>query len=149
MDAGGNELVPLDEAAIAYLVAELRAGKVDAVALCLLHAYANPRHEQRLHALLQREMRVLLISLSYEVSPEAREFDRLCSTIANDYIQRLMESYLVDFKSQFEAEGLRCPNLMMTAAGGMTTLETAAQLPIRLAESGPAGGAIFAARIAA
>ena len=92
----------------------------------------------------------LVISLSHEVSPEAREFDRLSTTIANAYIQPQMASYLIRFSGALSGnEGLTCPILMMTAGGGMTTMETAARLPIRLVESGPAGGAILAARIAA
>ncbi|MEO3413197.1 hydantoinase/oxoprolinase family protein [Roseovarius sp. CAU 1744] len=148
MDAHGRELTPLAEQSIPDLVAELRACKAEAVAICLLHAYANPAHEQRLRDLLAAELPDATISISSQVSPEAREFDRLCTTIANAYIQPLMARYLSDFARQFSARGLRCPILMMTAGGGMTTLETAAQLPIRLVESGPAGGAILAARIA-
>jgi N-methylhydantoinase A len=98
---------------------------------------------------LQSALPDLVISLSHEVSPEAREFDRLCTTIANAYIQPLMARYLNDFQDRFAAQGLTCPILMMTAGGGMTTIDTAARLPIRLVESGPAGGAILAARIAA
>ena len=82
-------------------------------------------------------------------APEAREFDRLCTTVANAYIQPLMAGYLGDIQMRFEQAGLRCPILMMTAGGGMTTLATAARLPIRLVESGPAGGAVLAARLAA
>ncbi|MEM9058899.1 MAG: hydantoinase/oxoprolinase family protein [Pseudomonadota bacterium] len=149
IDAQGREPNPLDDAAVPDLAEKLRAARIDAVAICLLHAYANPAHEQRLRDLLATEMPDLVISLSHEVSPEAREFDRLCTTIANAYIQPLMASYLRDFSQRFEAEGLTCPLLMMTAGGGMTTIETAARLPIRLVESGPAGGAILAARIAA
>ncbi len=148
MDSGGRELSPLNEAAIPKLVAELRNCKAEAVAICLLHAYANPAHEERLRDILTAELPDITFSISSQVSPEAREFDRLCTTIANAYIQPLMGRYLLDFACAFEARGLRCPILMMTAGGGMTTLETAAQLPIRLVESGPAGGAILAARIA-
>ena len=148
MDAQGCELSPLDEAQVPALAAQLKALQVEAVAICLLHAYANPAHELRLKALLAQEMPDLVISLSHEISPEAREFDRLCTTIANAYIQPLMAGYLADFKARFTEMGLTCPILMMTAGGGMTTVETAARLPIRLVESGPAGGAILAARIA-
>ena len=149
MDAYGQVLVPLDEQSVARLSAQLGASGAEAVAICLLHAYANPAHELRLAALLQARMPGLVISLSHEVSPEAREFDRLSTTIANAYIQPQMARYLADFQTRFRAEGLTCPILMMTAGGGMTTMETAARLPIRLVESGPAGGAILAARIAA
>jgi N-methylhydantoinase A len=149
MNAQGCELSPLDEASILPLVEELRDAQAEALAICLLHSYANPAHEIRLRDLLAAQMPELGISLSHEVSPEAREFDRLCTTIANAYIQPLMAHYLADFDSRFKAEGLICPILMMTAGGGMTTVKTAVRLPIRLVESGPAGGAILAARIAA
>jgi len=148
MDAAGRELEPLDAAALPALADWLRGEGVGALAICLLHAYANPAHERHLRKLLLKEIPNLVISLSHEVSPEAREFDRLCTTIANAYIQPLMDRYLARFQARFRAEGLRCPILMMTAGGGMTTVETAARIPIRLVESGPAGGAILAARIA-
>lgn len=149
MQADGTEIRPLDETAVAALAAALQDCGAGAVAICLLHAYANPAHELRLRDLLQAVLPDLVISLSHEVSPEAREFDRLTTTIANAYIQPLMSRYLAEFQRQFSQCGLYCPILMMTAGGGMTTLETAARLPIRLVESGPAGGAILAARIAA
>ena len=148
MNASGEELITLDSAAIPALAAELRGQNVQAVAICLMHAYANPTHEQTLGTELRKLLPGVEISLSHEVSPEAREFDRLSTTIANAYIQPLMKTYLSDFEARFMEQGLTCPILMMTAGGGMTTLETAAQLPIRLVESGPAGGAILAARIA-
>ncbi|NDW46392.1 hydantoinase/oxoprolinase family protein [Ruegeria sp. PrR005] len=149
MDARGRELEPLDEAGVAALAAALERCGAEAVAVCLMHAYANPAHEIRLREMLGAALPGLVISLSHEVSPEAREFDRLCTTIANAYVLPQMASYLADFQARFTAEGLICPILMMTAGGGMTTLDTAARLPIRLVESGPAGGAILAARIAA
>ncbi|MEM7597899.1 MAG: hydantoinase/oxoprolinase family protein [Pseudomonadota bacterium] len=148
MDVDGQEVTPLNEAAVPELATALREQGIEAVAICLLHAYANPAHELRLRALLQDRLPGVSISLSHEVSPEAREFDRLCTTIANAYIQPLMSNYLIDFARQFAEGGITCPILMMTAGGGMTTLETAAALPIRLVESGPAGGAILAARVA-
>ena len=149
MNAQGQELAPLDVSAVAALADQLAGEGIEAVAICLLHAYANGAHELRLRDALLARLPGLIVSLSHEVSPEAREFDRLCTTIANAYIQPLMADYLADIQQRFANRGLRCPVLMMTAGGGMTTLETAARLPIRLVESGPAGGAILAARIAA
>ena len=149
MDAQGRELAPLDSGAVKALAMALRDTGVEAVAVCLLHSYANAAHESLLRDLLLAELPGLVISLSHEVSPEAREFDRLCTTIANAYIQPLMATYLADFGAMFVKCGLPCPILMMTAGGGMTTMEPAARLPIRLVESGPAGGAILAARVAA
>ncbi|WP_282608529.1 hydantoinase/oxoprolinase family protein [Pelagibius sp. Alg239-R121] len=149
MSADGAVITPLDEAAIDGLIDELDTSGAEAVAICLLHAYANPAHEQRLRDLLQARRPALTLSLSSDVSPEAREFERLCTTIANAYVQPLMSAYLTDFAETFAAKGLSCPILMMTAGGGMTTIETASRLPIRLVESGPAGGAILAAQVAA
>ena len=131
VSVNGEVLVALDEAALPELLAQLAACEAEAVAIGLMHAYANPDHEQRLRELLVAARPDLAVSISSEVSPEAREFDRLCTTVANAYIQPMMAQYL-----------------MMTAGGGMTTLETAARFPIRLVESGPAGGAILAGRIA-
>ncbi|MCZ6588243.1 MAG: hydantoinase/oxoprolinase family protein [Alphaproteobacteria bacterium] len=144
----GDIIEPLAEDAIDSLISALDASASQAVAICLLHAYANPSHEQRLRDLLLERRPGLSVSLSSEVSPEAREYARLCTTIANAYIQPLMSAYLTDFAENFAAEGLACPILMMTAGGGMSTVEIAARFPIRLVESGPAGGAIFAARVA-
>ena len=149
ISASGEVLIPLDEASVAPLLEALDESGAEAVAICLIHAYANPAHERRLRALLVRARPGLVVSISSDVSPEAREFDRLCTTIANAYIQPLMVRYLERFAARFGDEGLSCPILMMTAGGGMCTIDTAARFPIRLVESGPAGGAILAARIAA
>lgn len=149
MTASGEEIQAFDEDAVAALASDLESSGAEAVAICLMHAYANPEHELKLREFLHHALPNLAISLSHEVSPEAREFDRLSTTIANAYIQPLMARYLTDFQARFFQNGLKCPILMMTAGGGMTTIETAARLPIRLVESGPAGGAILAARIAA
>lgn len=149
MSADGKVLIPLDEGAIDALLAQIDKTGAEALAICLMHAYANPAHELRLREILAERRPEITVSISSEVSPEAREFDRLCTTVANAYIQPLMESYLARFVARFEAEGVTCPILMMTAGGGMCTIGTAARFPIRLVESGPAGGAILAARIAA
>ncbi|MDH3668730.1 MAG: hydantoinase/oxoprolinase family protein [Paracoccaceae bacterium] len=147
--ARGTVLTPLEEGAVDGLVAGLDACGAEAVAICLLHAYANPTHEERLRDLILTRRPGLFVSTSSEVTPEAREFERLSTTVANAYIQPLMATYLYRFAEAFAAEGLTCPVLMMTSGGGMTTLETAGRLPIRLVESGPSGGAVLAARVAA
>jgi len=149
MNVHGEVLVPLDDTAIDALISDLDSCAAQALAVCLLHAYANPAHEQRLRELIHARRPDLFVSLSSDVSPEAREFERLCTTVANAYIQPLMATYLADFAETFAAFGLRCPILMMTSGGGMTTVETAQRLPIRLVESGPSGGAVLAARVAA
>ncbi len=148
LSVAGDVLIPLDEDAVPALINTIDALQVEAVAVCLIHSYANPAHERRLREMILAARPQLVVSLSSEVSPEAREFDRLCTTVANAYIQPLMAGYLGGFAASFRAQGLKCEILMMTAGGGMTTLDTAARLPVRLIESGPAGGAILAARLA-
>lgn len=148
VSVSGDVLTPLDENAVDRLIADLDACGAEAVAICLMHAYANPVHEGRLAELIRARRPELSLSLSSEVSPEAREFDRLCTTLANAYVQPLMSTYLAAFARDFKAMGIGAPILMMTAGGGMTTLETAARYPIRLVESGPAGGAVLAAKVA-
>ena len=88
------------------------------------------------------------VSLSSEVSPEMREWERFSTTAANAYVQPLMAGYLRRLEEGLRATGLRCPLLLMLSGGGLTTVETACRFPIRLVESGPAGGAIFAAGVA-
>ena len=149
VSADGCILIELEDAAIDALLKDIDASEAEAIAICLMHAYANLAHERRLRDALLERRPDLTVSISSEVSPEAREFDRLCTTVANAYIQPLMETYLARFVERFEVEGVTCPILMMTAGGGMCTVRTAARFPIRLVESGPAGGAILAARIAA
>ncbi|WP_166418651.1 hydantoinase/oxoprolinase family protein [Cochlodiniinecator piscidefendens] len=149
MSASGETLIPLDDASVCAMITELTASGATAVAICLLHSYANPAHERALRDAIIAKCPNVTVSISSDVSPEAREFDRLCTTVANAYIQPLMETYLDRFAQRFADDGVSCPILMMTAGGGMCTIETAARFPIRLVESGPAGGAILAARIAA
>lgn len=147
--ADGAILRPIDEsAARAAISAALRDG-ADSLAICLLHSYANPTHEQRLAELAAEIAPDLTISLSSEVSPEIREFDRLCTTICNAYIKPLMGRYLRSLEAALRDHGFDCPLYIVTSGGGMTTLETAIAFPIRLVESGPSGGAIMAARVAA
>ncbi|MDD9908192.1 MAG: hydantoinase/oxoprolinase family protein [Ahrensia sp.] len=148
MSVDGKPLIELTEKAVEELLAQLEKIDAQTIAICLLHAYANPTHERHLRDVLKSRRPDLDVSLSCEVSPEAREFDRLCTTVANAYIQPLMSGYLRSFAERFAKEGLICPILMMTAGGGMCTIEAACRFPIRLVESGPAGGAILAARIA-
>src|SRR5690606_30422491 len=91
----------------------------------------------------------VMISLSSEVSPQMREYERFNTTIANAYIKPLMKSYLIRLKGRLADEGVGCPILLMHSGAGIIPLERASGFPVRLVESGPAGGAVFAADIAA
>jgi N-methylhydantoinase A len=148
IDAHGAVLVPLDESAIDPLAAALGRDGVESVAVCFLHSYRNGEHERRARELLAAALPDLAISLSSEVSPEIREYDRLCTTVANAYVMPLMARYLRDLDGALRSRGFSCPVFVMTSGGGMTTLETAMRFPVRLVESGPSGGAILAARLA-
>ena len=148
LDNTGKVLLPLDEAALERQVAFMRAEDIESVAIGFLHAFVNPAHERQAAATLRRLWPELPVSLSSEVSPEMREWERFSTTVANAYVQPLMASYLHRLESGLREMGLTCPLFLMLSGGGLTTLETAARFPIRLVESGPAGGAIFSAHVA-
>lgn len=148
VSAQGKVLRPLDEDALDEVLERLDAEGVTSVAVCLLHAYANDAHEQALARLICQKRPGMAVSLSSEVSPEVREFDRLCTTLANAYVMPLMERYLLALDERLKQDGFACPFFVMTSGGGMTTLETAVRFPIRLVESGPSGGAILACEVA-
>ncbi|NNK37883.1 MAG: hydantoinase/oxoprolinase family protein, partial [Xanthomonadales bacterium] len=148
MDRDGRVLAPLDEETVRAALPVLDEHGVESVAIGYLHAYMNPEHEQRTAELLQAARPELSITLASEVCPEIREFERLSTACANAYVRPLMARYLERLAGELQAMGLDCPFLLMTSGGDLTTLETAARFPIRLVESGPAGGAILAREIA-
>jgi N-methylhydantoinase A len=150
LSADGEVLVKLDESAVPSLAKTLLAEDVKSVAIGFLHAYAHDRHEMRVRELLARHLpEDVTISISSEVAPEIREYERFSTTVANAYVRPLMASYLYRLRDQLKEMKLSAPFFLMMSGGGLTTLETAARFPIRLVESGPAGGAILAAQIAA
>ena len=145
----GDVLIPLDEAHIPELAKTIRDENVGAVAIGLLHAYAHPKHEQRIAEILKQLLPAnITVCLSSEVAPEIREYERFSTTVANAYVRPLMAGYLKRLQMALGEMGLHAPLYLMMSGGGLTTLETASRFPIRLVESGPAGGAILASRIA-
>jgi len=149
IDARGEVLVPLDRAEVEALVDELAQAGYESIAIGLLHSYVNDTHERLIAEVLAERMPGAMVSLSSEVSPQMREYERFNTTIANAYIKPLMASYLGRLRDRLAAEGAACPVFLMHSGGGIMSLESAAEFPVRLVESGPAGGAIFAADIAA
>jgi len=149
IDVTGKVQVPLDEAKLRSICDDLKTAGVEAVAIAFLHAYANPAHELRAGEIVTQALPGVAVTLSSEVCPEMREYERTSTAIANAYVQPLMAGYLGRLKSRFAAEGYTKPIHLMTSGGSLATLETAARFPIRLVESGPAGGAILAAHVAA
>ncbi len=148
LDHSGRVLLPLDELAVRALVPVLRREGVESVAVGFLHSFVNPAHERRAGAILAELLPGVPVSLSCDVSPEMREWERFSTTAANAYVQPLMATYLTRLQSGLRDIGLGAPMFLMLSGGGLTTVETACRFPIRLVESGPAGGAIFSAHIA-
>jgi len=148
IDAQGEVLVPLDESSVAHAIETLAAQQVEAVAVGLLHSFTNPEHERRVGDAIARRLPQVAVTLSCDVSPEMREYERFSTACANAYLQPLIGRYLVKLARELLRAGFHCPLLLMTSGGGITTTETAIRFPVRLVESGPAGGAIFAACIA-
>jgi len=148
LDNEGNILRPLDIAGLRALVPALKRHEVTSIAVGFLHSFVNPVHEQRAREVLAAELPDVPVSLSSEVSPEMREWERFSTTVANAYVQPLMARYLRRLETGLREMGLTAPLFLMLSGGGLTTIETACRFPIRLVESGPAGGAIFAAHVA-
>jgi N-methylhydantoinase A len=147
--ADGSVLLPLDEDGLRATARGLVARGIRAVAVCFLHSFTNPAHERRAGAILAEAMPEAAITLSCEVAPEIREYERASTTIANAYVLPLMGRYLAALEDGLKAAGIDGPLLLMMSSGGVTTVETAKRFPVRLVESGPAGGAILAQAVAA
>ncbi|MCG6883691.1 MAG: hydantoinase/oxoprolinase family protein [Silicimonas sp.] len=143
--ADGEVLLALSDDDIAALVAQVREGGYGAVAVGFLHAYANPDHERRMGAALKAAMPELSVSLSSVVSPQMRELPRFNTVISNAYVQPQVAKYLGQLVERLRTEGIDAPVFMLHSGGGLIGVETAMEQPVRLLESGPAGGAIFAA----
>ncbi len=149
MDASGNELLPLTRADIEPIVAQIKAAGYESVAVGLIHSYLNDAHEKLVGDVLAEMMPDVMVSLSCEVSPQMREYERFNTVVANAYIKPLMKSYLGRLEGRLREEGVECNIFLMHSGGGIISIGSAAEFPVRLVESGPAGGAVFAANIAA
>ena len=144
----GSVLRPLDEAAARRVIAGLAADGVEAVAICLLHAYLNPVHERRLAELVREAMPQAVVSCASDVVPEIREYERASTTSANVYVAPLMARYLEDLERRMSGLGVPGQLYIMQSSGGIALPPLARRLPIRLVESGPAAGALAAAQAA-
>ena len=146
--ADGGEDAPLDEDDVVAAGRALAAQGVESVAVVFLHAYANPAHERRARDLLERHFPGLYVSISSEVAPQIREFERTSTTAANAYVRPLADRYLASLETQLKSLGIGAPLLMMLSNGGFTNVGEARRFPVQLLESGPAAGAIAAAYFA-
>lgn len=148
LDAQGNVLAPFDEAQAAAVIETIRDRGYEAVAVGFIHSYVNAAHEQRFAEMLTEAIAGVAVSLSSQVSPQIREYERFNTVCANAYVQPLIASYLHRLEAGLARLGATCPLYLIHSGGGLISVETAARFPVRLVESGPAGGAIFAANLA-
>ncbi len=148
LTAQGRVLMPLREDAVEALIPQLEKEGIESIAVGFIHSYAHPIHEKQARDILARRLPKVSITLSSEVSPEMREFERFSTACANAYVQPLMSRHLTALGHDLKAAGFDCPLFLMLSGGGITTLDTAIRFPVRLVESGPAGGAIFASHVA-
>jgi len=149
VDATGAVLIPLDRAEVEALADRIAEGGYDSVAVGLIHSYLNDAHEQMIREVLEERLPGVMVSISAEVSPQMREYERFNTVVANAYIKPLMKSYLGRLEGRLQDQGVSCNIFLMHSGGGIISIESAAEFPVRLVESGPAGGAVFAANIAA
>ncbi|MFV2031779.1 MAG: hydantoinase/oxoprolinase family protein [Gammaproteobacteria bacterium] len=147
--ANGRELVALDESAVECIAQTIRASGYQSVAIGFIHSYMNGEHEQRAREIINRLAPGVSVSISSEVSPQMREFERFNTVCANAFVKPLMASYLERLVERLKSVGADCPVFMIHSGGGLFSIDSAIEFPVRLLESGPAGGAIYAADIAA
>ncbi|HEX6348266.1 MAG TPA: hydantoinase/oxoprolinase family protein [Candidatus Dormibacteraeota bacterium] len=143
--ADGGQHLPLDEADARRVVGELKARGVRSLAVCFLHSYANPAHERAFADLVRGQAPEIELSLSCEVSPQFREYERTSTTVVNAYLKRAVRDYLAAMTGHLAKRGYRGSLFVMQSGGGAATAETMADFPVRMIESGPAAGALVAA----
>ena len=144
ISAHGEVMTPLDEGSVRKIAAALVEQRIQSVAVCLLHAYKYPQHEQRIGELLAEHAPGVSVSLSSSVCPEVREYDRASTTVANAYTRPMMVQHVDHLERELSARGVKSQLLWMTSSGGVVPSSSAARTPVRLIESGPAAGAVAA-----
>tara|TARA_B100000953_G_scaffold276521_1_gene250686 strand:- start:2481 stop:4589 length:2109 start_codon:yes stop_codon:yes gene_type:complete len=151
ISADGSVLLPFDETEAKNLInlLALEENGYEAVAVGFIHSYMNDSHESLFQEMLLDQLPNMRVSISSEVSPQMREFERFNTVCANAYIQPMMAAYLERLKTKLADTGAKCDIHLIHSGGGLISIESAIKFPVRLIESGPAGGAIFASEIAA
>jgi N-methylhydantoinase A len=144
--ADGSVRTPLDEAAARALLGDLKGSGIRSLAVCFLHAFANPVHERRFAELAAEMTPSIHCSLSSEVSPQFREYERTSTTVVNAYLVTAVRDYLGRMLDELSRRGYRGRLFIMQSGGGTAEAETMTRFPVRMIESGPAAGALIAAR---
>jgi N-methylhydantoinase A len=149
VDADGSVRIPLDESEVDRIVARVQDAGIVSVAVCLLHAYRNPAHELRVRELLHERLPDLSVSLSHEIAPEWREYERSSTTALNAYIAPKVDRYLHSLMTRLHDDGFASSLHIMQSSGGVTTADVARRKPVQALLSGPVGGTVGGARLAA
>ena len=147
-DVNGLIITSIDKDQFCNLITKIKNENFESIAVGFLHSYANPENEKFLKAFLTKELPDVEVSISSDVCPEIREYERFTTTVVNAYIKPLMSNYLKKLDQKLLNSGFNCPLLLMTSGGTLTNISSACNNPVRLVESGPAGGAILATSIA-
>jgi N-methylhydantoinase A len=147
LSARGEVMAPFDVRSARAAVARLERARVEAVAVCFLHAYANPEHERQMGELVRRELPGVFVTLSHEILREFREYERTSTTVLNAFVGPLVSRYLAELEAPLRQRGFRGTVFMMQSNGGVMTAERARTVPVAMMESGPAGGVIGAAEL--
>jgi N-methylhydantoinase A len=148
IDVDGSVRIPLDEAELDGIAGRIEAEGVTSVAVCLLHAYRNPAHELRVREVLHERLPDLSVSLSHEIAPEWREYERSSTTALNAYIAPKVDRYLRSLITRLRDDGFASALHIMQSSGGVTTADVARQKPVQALLSGPVGGTVGGARLA-
>lgn len=144
LDARGQVLRPVDEADVMAAIERMKALDVEAVAVCLLHSYANPDHERRIGAIIAAAMPGVYLSLSVDVLPQKREYERTSTTVINSYVGPPVKSYLDGMIASLASEGIGGRLMVMQSSGGMLDADSVLARPANIVECGPAAGVIGA-----
>ena len=147
-DINGSIIKPINAKKFQSLVDTIKKEKFESIGIGFLHSYANSKNENDLKEFLLKHLPDVEVSISSDVCPEIREYERFTTTVVNSYIKPLMSRYLKNLESELKQKDFNCPLLLMTSGGTLTNVASACNNPVRLVESGPAGGAILATSIA-
>jgi len=148
VNVDGKVISPIDTDRLKLIADQIDLLNFESIAIGFLHSYVNSKHETIARDFFKKRFPNKLISISSEVCPEIREYERFSTTVINAYIKPLMSKYLQILETLLIEKGFKCPLLLMTSGGSLTNIKNACDFPVRLVESGPAGGAILAASIA-
>lgn len=148
ISAEGEVLKSIDKSELEELAAKLQKEGIESLAVCLLHSYAHPEHEQLIGEFMQAQLPDVPLSLSHQILPERKEYERTATTVVNAYVRPVMQNYLSALRGGMGAQGIEAPLLMMQSAGGLTPEVDAAVRPVYVLESGPAAGVLAAGFVA-